>query len=176
MKGIILAELAQYAAATFPTTGEVAATRSYDARAVYSRGELVDLAERLSQSARVTTADLLRGFGVHLFGRFAALYPAFFVEAEAAIPFLAEINGYVHGEVQKIYPDAQLPRFDCSPTADGGLEMTYLSDRALPDLAEGLIRGCIAHFGDPIEVRREEGSGPPGRAVRFLLRPDPTDA
>jgi hypothetical protein len=175
MKGIILAELAEYAAAAFPSVAEVAAARSWDARAVYSRGELVDLADRLSRSADVTTADLLRGFGVHLFARFAALYPVFFVEVESAIPFLAEINGYVHGEVQKIYPDAQLPRFDCAPTADGGLEMTYLSDRELPDLAEGLIRGCIAHFGDPIEVLREDGRGSTG-SVRFVLRPGPPNA
>jgi hypothetical protein len=176
MKGIILAELAEYAAATFPTAADAAAARSYDARAVYSRGELVELAERLGEAAAVTPAELLRDFGVHLFARFAALYPVFFVEVESAIPFLVEINGYVHGEVQKIYPDAQLPRFDCARTADGGLEMTYLSDRELPDLAEGLIRGCIAHFGDPIEVRRESVPGSRAGSVRFLLRPGPRNA
>ena len=171
MKGIILAELADYAAATFPATIEAAAASPYDAQAVYSRRELVELAERLSRFAGVPAAEFVRDFGIHLFARFAALYPVFFVEAQAAIPFLAEINGYIHGEVQKIYPDAQLPGFDCAPTADGGLAMTYRSDRELPDLAEGLIRGCVAHFGDQIEIRREEVTGAAETSVRFLLSP-----
>jgi len=54
-----------------------------------------------------------------LFGRFAAIYPVFFVELDSGFTFLSQINGYVHEEVQKLHPDAQLPRFDCASHGSG---------------------------------------------------------
>ena len=32
--------------------------------------------------------------------------------------------------------------------------ITYSSPRGFADLAEGLIKGCIKHFGEPISVVR----------------------
>jgi hypothetical protein len=114
---------------------------------------------------------LLEGFGKHLFGYFAALYPTFLEQAGSAFELLATIDGHVHGELRKLYPDAEFPDFECRTVATGGLEMTYGSARPLARLADGLIRGCIEHFGDPIHVVREDLPGAPGTAARFILTP-----
>jgi hypothetical protein len=48
--------------------------------------------------------------------------------------------------------------------------MTYRSQRPFADLAQGLIEGCVEHFGEPIDVQRENLDGLPGETrVRFLL-------
>ena len=49
------------------------------------------------------------------------------------------------------------------------LEMTCRSVRHFGDLAEGLIRACIAHFGERVAVRREDLTVTSGSAIRFTL-------
>ena len=78
------------------------------------------------------------------------------------------VDSVVHMEVRKLYSDAELPRLICVFTADGRLQMTYESERNLADLAEGLILGCLEHFGERIEVVRTSVTGNP-RASLFTL-------
>jgi hypothetical protein len=47
--------------------------------------------------------------------------------------------------------------------------MVYRSPRRLGDLAEGLLRGCIEHFGEEVEIRRQDLAGGPEQTVRFTL-------
>ena len=75
----------------------------------------------------------------------------------------------VHVEIRKLYPDAELPDFDCQSPRGGSLHMTYLSDRPFASLAEGLIRGCIAHYGQSVDVQVEDLSEGKHTSVRFLL-------
>jgi hypothetical protein len=170
VKGFILSEFVDYAASTFPAAlgADVRGLR-YDGAATYPHGDLLELAARVAQAASLPRGDLLRSFGVHLFGRFAAIYPVFFVDVDSAFGFLREINGHVHDEVQKLHPEAHFPRFECVSRAPDGLEMTYRSSRPLADLAEGLIRGCIAYFGEPIGLTRDDIEAGDGRAARFVL-------
>jgi len=170
VKGFILSELRDYAACSFPALeAEVRALR-WDGGAAYPHDDLLALAARVAGAAGVPRAALLRAFGEHLFGRFAALYPVFFVEIDSAFGFLREINGYVHDEVQKLHPEAQFPRFECVARGPDVLEMTYRSSRPLADLADGLIRGCVAYFAEPIGVAREDLDMADGCAARFVLR------
>ena len=92
--------------------------------------------------------------------------PAFSKGLPSAVDFLFGIESVIHTEVRKLYPDAQLPGFDCV-RRDDGLDMVYASPRHFGDLAEGLIGGAIAHFGDPLELTRvnlQDGS------IRFEVR------
>jgi hypothetical protein len=47
--------------------------------------------------------------------------------------------------------------------------MTYRSPRPFTDFAEGLIMGCIKHFGERINVEREDLPTENGAAARFML-------
>jgi hypothetical protein len=72
-------------------------------------------------------------------------------------------------EVRKLYPDAELPRFTCRRLAPQRMEMVYRSSRPFTDFAEGLIRGCAAHFGEPIRIERHDLSHGAEHAARFTL-------
>jgi hypothetical protein len=71
--------------------------------------------------------------------------------------------------MQKLYPDAELPSFDCDTSQPGCLRLTYRSARPFAALAEGLIRGCVAHYGEAVDIAVEDLSGGTGTAARFVL-------
>jgi hypothetical protein len=121
-------------------------------------------------AAGIEPAELERRFGTHLFGRFASLYPVFLVDADSALSVLAELDGKVHAEVQRLHPDAEFPSFDCRRVGPSRLELHYRSARPFAALAEGLIRGCIAYFGERLEVSRLEVAAD-GRSARFRVGP-----
>ena len=170
MTGVIFAEFVGFAETRLGRRLSAPAfspTQSYDVE------QLVVLVDRVAGETGMTVAAVLQAFGVRLFARFAALYPVFFVDARSAIDLLGHINTYVHGEVQKLYPDAQFPHFDVRWRSPRRIELVYHSTRPLADLAEGLIRGCIAHFGETIHVERHDPANARGYEARFVLRVSP---
>lgn len=139
---------------------------AYTAVGTYDHGELVQMVVALSQRTSLPVPTLVQVFGEHLFGRFHVLYPSFFAGHASVLDFLAGIETVIHTEVRKLYPDAQLPRFDCTRLADG-LDMRYSSPRHFGDLAEGLIKGAVAHFGGGVAVSRHDQ---PDGDIVFALR------
>ena len=150
------------------TNSGLPADRAYTAIGTYHHSEIVGLVAGLSQRTNTPVADLLRAFGQHLFLTFAKVYGHFFEQAHDAFQFLESIEHYIHVEVKKLYPDAELPRFQTSRPAAGSLEMIYHSERSMGDLAEGLIVSCLEYFGEKAEIRRES-IGDDGRKERFLI-------
>jgi len=64
---------------------------------------------------------------------------------------LTSLDSIIHPEVLKIYPDADVPRFEI--VADGdALIVTYTSKRDLCVLADGLMLGCGDSFGVELSV------------------------
>ena len=141
----------------------------YTTVGTYDHGEMIQLVGELEKRTGVAAPDLLRAFGEHLFGRFAENFPAFFENSVGALEFLASVDEYIHVEVRKLYPDAELPSFVCHSPRPECLEMTYRSNRPFATLAEGLIRGCIGHYGEPIDMQMEDLSSGEGTAARFVL-------
>ena len=139
---------------------------AYTAVGTYDHAELVQMVEALAQRSGVPVPALVHTFGLHLFGRFHALYPGFFSGIPTALDFLEGIETVIHTEVRKLYPNAQLPEFDCVRTASG-LDMVYSSPRHFGDLATGLIEGALLHFGDPVSLTRHDL---PNGSIRFEMR------
>jgi hypothetical protein len=71
--------------------------------------------------------------------------------------------------VRKLYPDAELPRFDASRPGKDEMQLVYRSSRHFEDLAEGLIEGCISHFGETIKITRDGNSSATDPAITFRL-------
>ncbi|RIK96277.1 MAG: hypothetical protein DCC71_22535 [Proteobacteria bacterium] len=116
-------------------------------------GAVVDA---LAAASGLDRATLLRRFGATLFGRLAALFPVFFVGERSALDFLAGFERQVHDELRRLDPRLDPPRIEClRPSADR-VELVYRSPRGLGDLAHGLVAGCIAWFGDDLELERRE--------------------
>lgn len=142
---------------------------SYTATGTYHHDELIQLVSRLSSTTGLPVPDLVREFGRHLFGRFVAMYPRLFVGVSSAFTFLMNIETHIHAEVKKLYPDAELPRFQCTVLSADHLEMIYRSSRPFADLAEGLMVGCVEHFGEEVDIRRQALPDEREQAVRFSL-------
>jgi hypothetical protein len=173
MKGIVFTEFLEMVSDKFSSNmaddiiddSALASGGAYTAVGTYDHGELVQMVGALSTRTGVPVPALVQTFGVHLFGRFHALYPSFFQGITTALDFLEGIESVIHTEVRKLYPDAQLPQFDCERSADG-LTMVYSSPRHFGDLAEGLIKGSVTYFGDPVRVDRHNQ---PDGSIRFVL-------
>ncbi|NNC89191.1 MAG: heme NO-binding domain-containing protein [Akkermansiaceae bacterium] len=128
---------------------------AYTAVGTYDHTEIVRLVTNLSAETNTPVPDLLKAFGEHLFGVLAAAHPHFVEGAGDALEFLERVENYIHVEVRKLYPDAELPRFECARPGPGQLEMIYDSMRHFEDLCEGLIAGCLKHFGARAGIARE---------------------
>ncbi|MDX1908706.1 MAG: heme NO-binding domain-containing protein [Bacteroidia bacterium] len=140
----------------------------YTAVGTYEYTEMVSLVVNLSKATGIAVPDLLKAYGQHLFGRFVIGYGHFFAQVPDTFAFLSRIDNYIHVEVRKLYPDAELPRFDISQPEADRLEMLYRSSRGLADFGEGLLMGCIAHFQENIHIERENLK-PDQTEVRFSL-------
>jgi hypothetical protein len=141
----------------------------YTAVGTYDHGEIVALVSALSTRSEIPVPTLLQVYGEHLFSRFPVLYPGFFTKKDqTAFDFLESVESYIHVEVKKLYPDAQLPSFETTRTDPGTLVMIYRSGRHLEDVAEGLIRGCFIHFGEECGISRVDHKESNG--VKFTLR------
>ena len=141
----------------------------YTAVGTYDHDEMVALVMQLSKETGVPIPDLLRTFGEFLFGRFVEGYPAFFEEPKTTFAFLDTVHDHIHVEVRKLDAKAELPTLECRQPAPGKQIVTYRSARGLADLAEGLIRAAIAHYGEDIALSMEDLSGGDKTEVRFVL-------
>lgn len=142
---------------------------AYTSIGTYPHHEIIILVTHLSKETNLPVDKLVYTFGKHLLGRFYALYGHFFAEAETTFDFLESIENYIHIEVRKLYPDAELPTFVTNRLNNLQLVMDYSSDRAMGDLAEGLIQGTIEKYKEPITLVRENIEGTEGKQVRFIL-------
>lgn len=176
MKGMIFTEFMEMVEATWSldmvdtliTQSNVASGGAYTSVGTYPHEELIALVGALSEETGTAPPDLIRTFGRHLFGRFALAYPRFFHGIGGSFPFLSGIESVIHAEVRKLYPEAELPSFEVEKTSDS-MTLIYFSDHPFADLAHGLIEGCVAHFGEAIEVRRETADNLSGAQARFIL-------
>lgn len=141
----------------------------YTAVGTYHHDELLALVQQLSLATAIPAPELVRSFGRYLFGRFADMYARFFEGVTSSFQFLEKVDNHVHVEVLKLYPEAELPRFSPQRLDDRRMIFDYRSRRPFADLAEGLILGCAAHYGDRVQLERETLPAESGTAIRFLI-------
>lgn len=178
MKGIVFTEFLEMVDDKFgvATTEKIVEASdlpsggAYTSVGTYDHSEIVALVTQLSAASGMDVSVLIKVFGEHLLGRFYVLFPDFFAEIDDVPTFLSRVDGYIHVEVRKLYPDATLPKITTQWLDEDRFELTYKSDRMMGDLAEGLIEGAIAHFGKPYDcARRDEKVEDYGQCVKFTL-------
>jgi hypothetical protein len=141
----------------------------YTSIGTYNHQELLALVARLSENSQLPAPELVESFGYHLFGQFFSAYPEFFSNISSAFDFLVNVEKYIHVEVLKLYPDAELPSFEYDRSVPGTLAMIYRSTRPFASLALGLIKGCIDHFSEQIALTTEDLASGNGMAMKFTL-------
>lgn len=184
MKGMVFTEFIEFVEERFGLSTaddmiagcDLPSGGAYTAVGTYDHRELVQMVGRLSGLSGKPGSELLRGFGSHLLKRFVVGFPAFFLDQTSVFGFLTRIDDTIHVEVRKLYPDAELPAFSYERPTPDQLVMIYQSHRAMADLAEGLIEGAIAYFGENVRVHREDLAGGGPQRTRFTLTrlPQPT--
>lgn len=140
----------------------------YTAVGTYNHTEMVSLVINLSQETSIPIPNLLKTFGAYLFKVFSKSYSHFIEEAPDSFTFLKSIHNYIHVEVKKLYPDAELPHFDIEHTEPNTLVMDYHSTRKMSDLAYGLIEACLEHFGEDASIL-QKAINDDGSSVKFVI-------
>jgi len=178
MKGVVFTEFLEMVEETYSPEvvdeiiegAELKSGGAYTAVGTYPHQEMIDLAGALSERTGELLPDLMQSFGHHLLGRFGQLYPEFFDGVSDTFAFLETLENHIHREVLKLYPEAELPRFDYVRPDDDTLILHYRSVRPFADLAEGLLHGCIEYWRESVRVDREDLDGLPGTHARFTLK------
>ncbi len=144
----------------------------YTAVGSYPHEEMVALVKALAEETQTPTDQIERAFGQYLFRRFALEYPQHFSGIRDSFRFLAGIDEIVHSIVRKHFPDADPPTIIVEQSP-GRLSLTGFSETPFSHLAEGLIEGCIAHFGGGEALQHELAPEPEpnlaGAKARFVL-------
>jgi len=147
MKGLVFSEFIGFVEETFSPevaddiidASDLPSGGAYTTVGTYDHMEMLQLVAALSEKSNIPIPELVRSFGKHLFGRLARAYPQFLAGVETSFDFLQRVEDHIHVEVLKLYPDAELPHFECEASQPGRMTMIYRSQRPLADLAEGLI-------------------------------------
>ncbi len=118
--------------------------------------ELLEMVSLLSEKTGTPLPDLIQAFGQYLFHTLAMKH-SIFVEAEKDLfDFLKSIEGVIHKEVMKLYPDPKLPTIDWKQENEKELTLLYKSPRKLCHLADGLIRGAAEQYETPITLTHDQ--------------------
>ncbi len=177
MKGLVFSEFLEFVEERFSPemvddiidASELPSGGVYTSVGTYPHSELVTMVSALSDESGVPVPDLVRTFGKHLFGRLITSFPQFTQATNSTFRFLRSVEDYIHVEVRKLYPDAELPTFEFESPQPNQLIITYRSKRALADLAHGMMEGAVEYFAEPITIERDLGSSACGTVVKFSL-------
>jgi hypothetical protein len=161
MKGIVFTEFLELVEEQFgiETVDKIVSESNletggvYTAVGTYSHKEMFSMVAKLSEIKGIAVPDLLEFYGKYFFGVLAKSYPQFLRE-KGLFSFLETIDNYIHPEVLKLYPDAELPSFSTVRDGDKSLLLTYKSSRKMAHFAMGLILGASEHFETKIDIQK----------------------
>ena len=140
----------------------------YTSVGTYRFSEMLQLLQNLSTKTGVSTDDLLLVYAEHFFSVLKTSYPELLAMYKDPIEMLASIENHIHVEVQKIYPDAELPTFEVIDRTEYSLVMIYKSSRAMHHFGLGLMNKTFEHFNSTATIEfekiREDGT-----EVKFII-------
>jgi len=140
---------------------ELSTGGAYTSVGTYDHKELLALVGNLHRLTDTPVNDLLVTYGHYLFPKLSTIAPETVSQFSNCFELLASVDSIIHVEVQKLYPDAELPKFNLIRQDEQELLITYTSCRPFAYLAKGLIMGCAQHYGEQVSVdikNREDDS------------------
>jgi hypothetical protein len=178
MKGVVFVELLNMAESA---VGEevvdkviskcpLASGGAYTTVGSYDSAELISLVKGFSSATGNSVEALQRQFGHWMLRRFTETYGQFFEAKTDAFSMLESIDSEVHVEVRKLYPDAELPRFETQRLNDNTLRLVYSSPRRLSAFCHGLIEATLAHYGEQAQIECVDKSTNTTGVAEFTIR------
>ncbi|BFM15402.1 heme NO-binding domain-containing protein [Maricurvus nonylphenolicus] len=119
----------------------------YTAGGNYDGAEVASIVATLEKLLGIPQEFIIRNYGEFLAIKLSEAFPAFF-EVDGLKAFLKTVDHHIHVEVEKLYPESELPKFTFEDPGDNKLVMHYYSSRKLCHLAEGLIEGAAKYFNE----------------------------
>lgn len=176
MKGIVFTEFLEMVEDKFGYAvvddiigkSNLSSNGSYTAIGTYSSHEMIQLVHNLHINSGLPLNVLYEVFGEYLFGSLSRAYSQMFEGITNSFDMFLAIDQNIHVQVKKLYPDAELPRFDVNLVDENNLKMIYSSERKMSDLAVGLIKGCLAHYKEEATISKRDLSDD-GKNVEFII-------
>lgn len=177
MRGVVFTEMIEFVenALGFDIADKMIEKAKLDNEGAFSQGgnypfeDLVKLLTALSEITGKEPNELLFIFGEHLFSILVKLYGKNIKEIGSALNFIDSVENFVHVEVRKLYPDADLPSFETIEKTEDHLVLIYSSEKRLESFAHGLISSCGKYFNEPLTVSYKTISTSPYQ-VEFLIK------
>ncbi|MDR6265461.1 heme NO-binding domain-containing protein [Roseobacter sp. N2S] len=178
MKGVVFVELLAMAESLIGEEAvddildsvELASGGAYSSVGNYPCSELMTLVDAFSRHTGHSPTFLQIAFGKWIFGTFAKGYTEFFEGKADAFSMLDSIEGEVHVEVRKLYPEVELPTFTTRRIDRQTFEMVYISERPLVDFCQGMIEACLEHFDEEATISKTETRTEDGFGAVFQIR------
>ena len=160
MKGVVFVELLNMAeqAVGEDAVDEVvskcplASKGAYTSVGSYDCKELTTLVSGFSSATGHSVDALQKQFGHWMLRRFTESYAQFFDAKTDAFSMLESIENEVHVEVRKLYPDAELPKFETRRLCGHAMQLVYRSPRRLIAFCHGLIEATLKHYGEEATI------------------------
>ena len=162
MKGTIFVELVSMAEDAFgeEVVDEVLAKADLDndgaftAVGNYPCSELIKIVVAFSDHSGISAEKLQRMFGHWMMDHFVENYAEFFSGKTDSFSLLEAVDGEIHVEVKKLYPDAELPVFETERLGDDQLKLTYSSPRPLVEFCHGMVEACLERYNQTAKIGR----------------------
>lgn len=138
----------------------------YIATGTYPVEDLEILLGTLQEILGADRDTLLKLFSGHLFQTFEKKYAGLLEGYSDTFGLLKMIEGHIHVEVKKLYPDAELPEFEVESETQDQLVLIYTSSRHMGALAEGLMEAAARHFQETFDIQKEKITT---ESMRFTL-------
>ncbi len=177
MKGIVFTEFQEMVEKKFGLevldkiieTSDLPSGGVWTAVGTYDHQELIQLVTSLSRETKTPVPLLANAFGHHFFDSLVQAFGTLLHGIDSAIDLFAKVESYIHVEVRKLYPQAELPRFEFRQLGDNQWEVRYFSTRPFADLAQGLMEATANHFNEELHIEHEDLDVAIGSAARFVI-------
>jgi len=177
MKGVVFTELREMAEQKFGMdavervmkNANLPEGRVYVAGGTYPFEELLGIVVAMHKETKIEIPVLLREYGRYLFHRLIASYPQLAAGKNSPLDFIEGVDHYIHVEVRKLYPDAELPKFSVESREENKLTMIYQSGKKMESFGEGLMLGCAEHFKTPVKITFATVTEDPVHTVRYVI-------
>ena len=136
----------------------------------YPDADFFALVKGATDRLGVPVPAAVRAFGRFCLPRLMNAVPGLTDRYRSPKELLMALDGTIHVEVRKLWRDASPPRFTCTDTGPGTLDMEYESSRGLCGFLEGLLDGTADRFGTAITWDHVACTQRGDRCCRFQMR------
>ena len=127
----------------------------YTSVGTYSHKEMFLMVAKLSELKGIPVPDLLQLYGRYFFNVLSSGYPQFMDQPNMFV-FFESIDDYIHPEVLKLHPEAELPQFKSTIINKNEMSLLYTSSRKMADFAIGLINGAADFYNNKVLLEKVE--------------------